>query len=417
MHPRHLALCALALGACADPVTPADPATPPAPPPVEPARVAYGDTLYELIDLGLAAGTESFLTPSGDVFFRPSGAGISRWHDGVLAPFTVNGREPTFTAANSSGALVGYYQLPNSEYRSFILQDGVATDLGTLGAIKVFAYDVNDHGAVVGKEVWADGTTRAFLWNAGRMHDLGGTTGQPSTALKINRRGVIMGTLGVAGPPAVQHAVLWRHQVVTDLGPLLPTSAGYSVYPRDLAEDGTVVGYGYVPGTGGSQLAFRSIGDSLEPLPLLGNNGSNDAFFVNGKREIAGAGYHLDSGDSPWGYLWRDGAAIPLGDLFPLPSDTGGCDRCGKAGTFLQAMNDSGVIVGRETIGLHSAAFAWKKGVMIRLPGLGGGYGIATAVNASGQIAGFVSDSTQYHILHAVLWRPRALATAVATRP
>src|SRR5437773_2647028 len=85
-----------------------------------------------------------------------------------------------------------------------------AIDLGTLGGATSVAAAVNDRGQVVGYSMTAANTWHGFLWQDGRMTDLGVTS-----ARDINNRGQIVGGTVVG---TEFHAYRWQGGVVTDLG-------------------------------------------------------------------------------------------------------------------------------------------------------------------------------------------------------
>ena len=86
----------------------------------------------------------------------------------------------TIMGSNSSGQLVGSsipsaYPGPTNDSRALLIQNGTATDLGSLGGSLNVAYAINSKGEVVGSsQVTLSNltTTHAFLYQQGTMVDL-----------------------------------------------------------------------------------------------------------------------------------------------------------------------------------------------------------------------------------------------------
>jgi len=112
------------------------------------------------------------------------------------------------TAINDRGQVVGWSDTPGDTVTdSFLWQDGVMTDLGTLpGDVSTFAYTfaygINDAGQVVGQTCCdQSGNSQAFLWQNGTMTDLNtiadlNTPGGPVYLFQaegINSQGEIVG--------------------------------------------------------------------------------------------------------------------------------------------------------------------------------------------------------------------------------
>src|SRR6266849_5364546 len=85
----------------------------------------------------------------------------------------------------------------------------VITDLGTLGRRyrDSGASAINERGQVVGASGTASGKQHAFLWQNGKMTDLGTLGGRGSHPRAINGRGQVVGDSATAS--GKQHAFLW----------------------------------------------------------------------------------------------------------------------------------------------------------------------------------------------------------------
>ena len=99
----------------------------------------------------------------------------------------------------------------------FIWQHGRMRDLGSLGGARTLSYWMNEHGQVVGKATLpGDQITHPFFWDGHRMRDLGTLGGAYAEADRINDHGVIAGFVRPAGN-TTDHTFVWRNGVMTDL--------------------------------------------------------------------------------------------------------------------------------------------------------------------------------------------------------
>lgn len=136
---------------------------------------------------------------------------------------------------------------------AFIWQNGKFRDLGTLPR-RAFsrAYGLNETGQVVGDSFSVsqalDGghvKTRAFLWQNGRLTDLGSLPGSnDSEARAINSRGQIIGYSYAqnikTGEESLRHAFLWQNGRMTKLGTL---PGGRQSAATAINNHGQIVGY------------------------------------------------------------------------------------------------------------------------------------------------------------------------------
>lgn len=231
-------------------------------------------------------------------------------------------------------------------------------DLGTLGGRFARPWDLNDRGQVVGASSVANGATRAFLWDAAGMRDLGTLDHEGSEAVRINEAGTIVGTA-------------WTKYRQSWDGPA-GRSADYLGLP---------VGALWQNGVGMLLDSTRA----GPPLRVLAMNEVGDVAWT-----------HVNRTDGNYGWLWRNG------NWQPLHRD--------ERNSYPYAMNDRGDVVGAaSSLGSHAAI--WSDGSMRDLGVLACNaysasddctYSAAMDINEGGQVVGISRDlSGGYHF---VLW-------------
>src|SRR2546422_953557 len=134
---------------------------------------------------------------------------------------------------NAAGRIVGTSGDGEAQSRPFLWDDGVMTNLGTLGGSRGTAHGISDTGLVVGESEDASHVMHAFLWQAGVMTDLG-----PGVAFAVNGHGQAVGCGFPTSPSPPCHAVLWADGGVRDLGSL----GGRSTTAFAINDAGQVVG-------------------------------------------------------------------------------------------------------------------------------------------------------------------------------
>ncbi|MFZ6757988.1 hypothetical protein ACO0K9_12335 [Undibacterium sp. Ji50W] len=163
------------------------------------------------------------------------------------------------SAINDAGQIVG--SAYNGTTTHAFLYDGYQFhDLGTLGGKTSYGNGINQLGQVVGQAQTANGDTRAFLYSAGQMTNLGSprATGGASSAYAINASGQAIGYYTVPSD-STRRPILFSNGSIIDLNTVLPALTevdGTYIYLNDA---------GQIAGTGkinGAQHAFL-----LTPVP------------------------------------------------------------------------------------------------------------------------------------------------------
>jgi probable HAF family extracellular repeat protein len=100
----------------------------------------------------------------------------------------------------------------------FLWENGKMKDLGNLGGTVSLGQCANNQGEVIGlSNLPGDTTFHAFHWRKGKMKDLGTLGGDNSEAIWINDSGVIAGSADLP-TPGIHDAVRWKDGEILDLG-------------------------------------------------------------------------------------------------------------------------------------------------------------------------------------------------------
>lgn len=179
-----------------------------------------------MIDLGILQPNGSYAYAINDNSQVVGGSGGTAffWENGRLT--NLGGNESVALSVNNSGQVVGQ---ANTGFTSAVLwENGIMTNLGTLpGDKKSSGVGINNSGHVVGHSWWNSGV-RSFLLINGVMTDLGFIT-----VTGINENGKIIAISG-------SDAFLWENGTLTNLGSL----GGYS-YAKGLNNLDQVVGWSH----------------------------------------------------------------------------------------------------------------------------------------------------------------------------
>jgi probable HAF family extracellular repeat protein len=288
-------------------------------------------------------------------------------------------------------------------------------DLGTLGGSFSEAFSVNSVAQVAGTSTTTnDATTHAFLWSKGRIHDLGNLPGgSTSGAAAVNLFGQVAGESDNenASPnpflcftPNECRAFLWQNGKMKDLGTLRGGNNSAGGWINDF---GIVVGASEFTNSIDPANGFTPVHATAWVLDVpidLGTLGGpiSSANSINDLGQIAGISQfnrviNPNTGiPSFHGFLFDRGRMIDL-------STGGGLGGDENEGI---AINDNRQIVGDADLpgdtGTH--AFVWQNGVMNDLGTLDGdSSSSAQAIDDTGRIVGWSGDGES--VFRAALWK------------
>jgi probable HAF family extracellular repeat protein len=302
------------------------------------------------------------------------------------------------------------------------------TKLGTLGGTQSAAFGVNAAGQVVGwAQITGDQARHAFLWDQGKMTDLGLLTGdQESTARAINDNGLVVGTSerDIHAGSGTFHAFVYSNGKLT----ALPDLGGKQSWAADVNNAGTIVGYAY--NAAGAEIAAFWKGGVPTNIGQHSKAGRQRVYGVNDQGVMVGWQYNAGSGSpndafrydgKTWtiiggqGGPWQNAeayainasgvavglSAFPSGNWRAAKWSAGASSAtdCGKLPGFdyteLYDVNSAGVAVGRAYTDepVKSRAVLYKAGKLLDLNSLmPAGSGVvlweARGINDRGEIVG-----------------------------
>jgi probable HAF family extracellular repeat protein len=307
-----------------------------------------------------------------------------KWEDGNVTDLGVLAGADSCsiaTSINAEGEIVGYSEngvvdplTGIRQSRAVLWKDGEIEDLGTFGGNQSVVGSINDRGQIVGAALNAipdpfsiydfqlvgtsNGTqTRAFLWENGRMQDLGTLGGPDAHAFRVNNRGQVIGISYTDSTPnpttklPTQDPFIWQNGRMLDLG----TLGGTFGLPIALNNRGQVIGVSNLPG---DQISDPFLWDAGKLIDLFTSTiGGNPitANALNDAGEIIGGGAFPNR---PFdAYLWRNGVATDLGTL------------SGDCFSEAIAMNSRGQVAGYSVACDFSIqrSFLWENGSMVDL--------------------------------------------------
>jgi probable HAF family extracellular repeat protein len=270
-------------------------------------------------------------------------------------------------------------------------------NLNTQGNIRyASASGINNNGDIVGQAAFEGDTyEHAALWRNGVTYNLG-SLGSSSGARAINDAGLIAGGSYTSNNIDATEAVI-----------LSPGAAPVSLLPYTLTmQPGPLYGIsdsGVAGINTAGQMVGQAFGWSGNHLPILWSSDGTiniqatiqeyDAALMGINNVGQMVGWAQNTAQHSLGYaaIWENGTV----SLLTQPD--------GASGGAAEDINDSGVAVGTVWAPYGNAA-VWSNGSVQLLPGLGGDFSSANAINSSGLIVGS-SRITAGGASHAVLWK------------
>ena len=252
----------------------------------------------------------------------------------------VGGAENTDTDPWNFGGIIG---LPSpTAWHGFVWQAGTMRDLGTLGGPDSFALLISESGQITGfsftnstpNHTTGIPTVDPFLWDRGRMINLGTLGGTFGFGNGLNNRGQVVGFSDVAGDLA-NHAFIWERGVLTDIG----TLGGDNSAANWINDAGQVVGIGDL--ADGTHHAFVWSTGKMTDLGVVSGDPCSNGFHINARGQVIGTSTDCH-GRILHFFLWERGSIIDLSAQVLPGSDF----------AFVEpvVINDDGEIVGNGTL-------------------------------------------------------------------
>ena len=268
----------------------------------------------------------------------PEGRAILWTDDKIIDLGTLGGGyESLATAVNNRGQVAGFALnlVPDpffgTQVRTFLWEKGAMQDLGTLGGPDSPPFGntpINERGQVAGCSFTSSTpnqntgipTADPFLWERGRMRDLGtlgGTIGYPGY---LNNQGQVVGQSDLAGDMTF-HPFLWdKRSGIMDLG----TLGGNNGAATWINDAGDVVGEADLPGSQAHDAFLWKHGVMTD----LGNLGQTSfAFGINSERQVVGHSL-INDGTFRAFLSEHHGPMIDLNTLIPANSSLLLTDAC-----------------------------------------------------------------------------------------
>jgi probable HAF family extracellular repeat protein len=248
-----------------------------------------------------------------------------------------------------------------TQTRAVLWEGGKIRDLGTLGGSDAWASFINERGHVSGFAYVnnmpdpSTGLPRMdpFLWDNGKMIDLGTFGGVFGFPNGMNNRGQVIGGSSVASNPGACNfentnagcdPFLWDGEKLIDL-----STASVGGNPQSafwIKDAGEIVGGGSFPNAVFDAYQWRKgIATDLGALP---SDCYSEAYAINANSQVVGDSYScvvVDGDQFHHPFLWENGSIVDLNELIPADSPLE-LVVVGPLSFSVQPLNDRGEIAG-----------------------------------------------------------------------
>jgi probable HAF family extracellular repeat protein len=218
-----------------------------------------------------------------------------------------------------------------TQTRAVLWENHKIRDLGTLGGPDAWASFINEHAQISGFAYVNDtpdpstGLPRMdpFLWQNGKMTDLGTFGGVFGFPNGMNNRGQVIGGSSVASNPGACNfentnsgcdPFLWDGEKLIDL-----STSSFGGSPQSafwINDAGEIVGGGTFPNAAFDAYLWRKgVATDLGTLP---GDCFSEAYAINTHNQVVGDSFSCDGEARP--FLWENGSMVDLNTLIPANS-------------------------------------------------------------------------------------------------
>jgi probable HAF family extracellular repeat protein len=242
------------------------------------------------------------------------------WKNGQITNLgTFGGHESVAFAVNSSDQVTGCAanNIPDPDglwgvqNRAFLYQNGMLTDIGTLGGTDACGTYINDAGQIVGISFTANNDFHTFIYANQQMTDIGTLGGTFTSPNWVNASGQIVGVSNLTGD-SIGHAFFWDGAAIHDLGSL--SSSFGSNYSEALSvnDAGDAVGYSLASVTAYHATYWHN--GTITDLGTLPGDTVSKAWGINNRGQIVGTSGTAGI-EAQHAVLWQNGQIYDLSHL------------------------------------------------------------------------------------------------------